>query len=100
MSDSLGAFSSGGITVEKFKASGVLVRPYIDRQFIDEPPVHRFCNLVAQGRYCHILVPNILNIDPYDRSFQGIWLGATGDMVPVPRVDRNDVQNPWKSDLR
>ncbi len=38
-------------------------------------------------------------MDPYDRSFQGFWLDAIGDMVPVPRADRNDVQNPWKSGL-
>jgi hypothetical protein len=57
-------------------------------------------------------IPKEFNIDSYDRSFQGFWRGAIGDLVLVPRANCNSrvlpnasprtgsVQSPWKSGLR
>ncbi len=43
------------------------------------------------------LIPKTINIDPFDRKLPGLWRGAIGELVPVPRADRNDVQSPGKS---
>ena len=47
-----------------------------------------------------LFIPTVVIIDSYDRHSFGFWLGAIGEVVPVPRADRNDVQNPKESGLR
>ncbi len=53
------------------------------------------------SRYSHWqIIPTADAIDSYDWHSFRFWLGAIGEVVPIPRADRDDVQIPNQTGLR